>query len=817
MPVPGQLSPLPRRVGDGRRLPLEINPRQQFLPRLKPVFASRWSHKDNANSGLKSAVKHSFRDVRELITAVREDTASGSLWTSYGYDPLKQITLVVDDKSNTTTVAYDNLGRRLSINNPDTGLTSFSYDLASNVTQKITANLKTNSQAINYSYDFNRLNAITYPAFPGNNVAYTYGAPGAPNNTAGRLTKIVSHTTVNSAGTLQDSEERQYGKLGEVVYEKKTVVTFTDPLHPSVFETRFNFETFGRLLRLTYPDGEILTNVYDSGGNLLSTSGDKNGFHYNYLKRLSYDQFEQRVLVEAGNGVNTAYTYDAKTRRLNTLTAGSGTLFQNLQYSYDKVGNILSLQNQVSIPPASSFGGPTTQAFTYDELYRLTDAQGTFQTAPNKTHTYALDLAYDTIHNIVSKHQLHTIVQPSATAITQKKTSYDFAYQYNPPGLTSVRPHAPIHIGDRTYNYDLNGNQLGWTQDTNGTRRTIVWDEENRIESVSDNGQEQDYKYDDQGTRTIKRGTHGETVYVNQFYTQRPGATATKHVYAGTIRIVSKLVKQDVPGANPQGSTPFEKDLFFYHPDHLGSSNYVTNTNGKIYEHLEYFPFGETWVEENSNTQRTPFLFTGKELDEETGLYYYGVRYYDPRTSVWQSADPILGKYLPSGNKDHDQHLAGMGGVYTSFNLNPYAYAHMNPVRYSDPDGKETQFTRTIGERTYNLIGITRNEACGGYRVCEMQLASDPGKMQLTPTAHEGQQLFLSETSGENKAYLDKQKEQAFGNIGDVGTAVTILCGPACAPVSEPIAVGAKIGEFAYSENKAKTAVQALVGDVRGK
>ncbi len=243
----------------------------------------------------------------------------------------------------------------------------------------------------------------------------------------------------------------------------------------------------------------------------------------------------------------------------------------------------------------------------------------------------------------------------------------------------AVRPHAPIHIGDRTYSYDFNGNQLGWTQDTNGTRRTLVWDEENRIESVSDNGQEQDYKYDDQGTRTIKRGTHGETVYVNQFYTQRPGATATKHVYAGTIRIVSKLVKQDIPGANPQGSTPFEKDLFFYHPDHLGSSNYVTNTNGKIYEHLEYFPFGETWVEENSNTQRTPYLFTAKELDEETGLYYFGARYYDPRTSVWQSGDPILGQYL-EGKPNQ--------GVFNQKNLALYSYSANNPAVFADPDGK---------------------------------------------------------------------------------------------------------------------------------
>jgi RHS repeat-associated protein len=238
-----------------------------------------------------------------------------------------------------------------------------------------------------------------------------------------------------------------------------------------------------------------------------------------------------------------------------------------------------------------------------------------------------------------------------------------------------------------SHSYDANGSQTGWTQDTNGTNRTIVWNEENRIESVADNGQTKTYKYDDQGNRTIKRGPQGETVYVNQFYTQRPGANGTKHVYAGTSRIVSKLVKQDTPGANPQGNTPFEKDLYFYHPDHLGSSNYITDTNGKLYEHLEYFPFGEAWVEENSNTQRTPYLFTAKELDEETGLYYFGARYYDPRTSVWQSADPIFGKYLAIG-RESEEKLPGMGGIYNPLNLGLYSYSHLNPIKFTDPDGR---------------------------------------------------------------------------------------------------------------------------------
>ena len=312
--------------------------------------------------------------------------------------------------------------------------------------------------------------------------------------------------------------------------------------------------------------------------------------------------------------------------------------------------------------------------FDDDDLYRLTQASGTYDFMPGKRRSYALEMAYDTIHNITVKQQSDLITQPSGTPITQKKTSYVFAYAYG------AKPHAPTHIGDRAYTYDANGNQTGWTHDQNGTRRTIVWDEENRIQSLFDNGHEKTYKYDDQGQRIIKRGPQGETVYVNQFFTSRPGATGTKHIYAGTSRIASKLMRQNAPNANPAGKTPFEKDLYFYHPDHLGTSNYITDLNAKLYEHLEYFPFGEAWVEENSNTQRTPYLFTAKELDEETGLYYFGARYYDPRTSVWQSADPALNRYIE-----------GMGsgdGVFTPPNINLYGYVHQRPLGAIDPNGK---------------------------------------------------------------------------------------------------------------------------------
>lgn len=93
-------------------------------------------------------------------------------------------------------------------------------------------------------------------------------------------------------------------------------------------------------------------------------------------------------------------------------------------------------------------------------------------------------------------------------------------------------------------------------------------------------------------------------------------------------------------------------------------NNFSAQENSGSY--LEYMAFGETFVEEHSNTDRTPYLFNGKELDEETGLYLYGLRYYDPRTSIWLSVDPLAEKFP---------------------NWSPYVYTYNNPLNYIDPTG----------------------------------------------------------------------------------------------------------------------------------
>ena len=661
-------------------------------------------------------VKRTYKDARELLTSVREHDGTHAIWTEYQHDGLEQLVRITDDAGNVTRVGYDLLGRRAFVDNPDTGRVDTFYDLAGNLTRKVTPNLRAAggvaAEGIRYGYRFNRLERISYPEHPENDVSYQYGPPGAPHNQAGRIASI----TDASGG-----RKRSYGRLGEVIEEQQTIVHSSGP--PASYTTRYLFDTWGRLHRLEYPDGEILQYTYDSGGLVTSAIGEKDGFTYEYVRRVEHDKFGQRALIETGTGIQTTYSYDTKTRRLDTLAAGA---FQALSYSYDDVGNITGIHDAAR---------PHTQSFGYDPLYRLTSASGALTERSGQRHAYDLSMGYDAIHNIVDKGQLDRRIASDGSSHPVRGTSYNHAY-----GYTGPRPHAPTTIGTRTYAYDLNGNLSGFLDSESGDRRVITWDEENRVVAVEDNGRDTSFVYDDAGERKIKKG-HSETAYVNQHFTLKSRNVGTKHVWLGTTRMVSKIVPgegglggeldagggDEVPGecdpyhthgnghavghthghaysefhchGDPDPSQdddtggegegeieapcalpgePDEKNfVYYYHPDHLGSTSVVTDCRGEVYRQLAYFPFGEEWVDQASETWRTPYTFTGKELDEETGLYYFGARYYDPRTSVWQSTEPLI-EAVPRAL------------VHRPLLLAAYSYSEQRPIVASDPDGNRT-------------------------------------------------------------------------------------------------------------------------------
>ncbi|MEN8140663.1 MAG: SpvB/TcaC N-terminal domain-containing protein, partial [Thermodesulfobacteriota bacterium] len=497
-------------------------------------------------------VKETVKDVRGAIQAVRELVAGNWQETRYDYDPLGQITTVTDAGGNKTFVGYDKLGRRTSINNPDSGLTEFFHDPAGNLLKKITGKLRAKGETVNYQYDYNRLAIIDYPQM--HDVAYAYGPPGAEENRAGRIVAVDN-------GDIK--ELRSYGKLGEIVSRSKSIRSESPGHNWLSYTTKYIFDSMGRMRQLTYPDGEVLTYGYDQGGLLAKASGVKAGKAYDYLLDLAYDEFGQRRKIAYGNKVSSSYSYHPKTRRLTSIVTrdAAGRTIQNMAYDFDLVGNVTSLKNNKYVTD-DDLVRDAKQYFRYDDLHRLSRAEGSYRYNPDRMDQYYSEFAYDSIGNFSKKlqrHEIRTILDGSLSP--RHKTTYDFNYQYATP-----KPHAVTNVGGKTYAYDESGNMIARVDDKTGSARIIIWDEENRVRAVNDQGKSTVFRYDDQGARIVKDGKYGETVYVEPNFSIRNGEVASKHVFAGNTRLATKLTKQEnqtIPGRKKEKPSRdfFEGDL----------------------------------------------------------------------------------------------------------------------------------------------------------------------------------------------------------------------------------------------------------------
>ncbi|MDP2188416.1 MAG: RHS repeat-associated core domain-containing protein, partial [Sphingobacteriaceae bacterium] len=176
-----------------------------------------------------------------------------------------------------------------------------------------------------------------------------------------------------------------------------------------------------------------------------------------------------------------------------------------------------------------------------------------------------------------------------------------------------------------------------------------------------------------------------------------------------------------------------EANIFFYHSDHLGSSSFLTDGGGIATQHLQYMPFGEDLVhQQNTAAYYTPYTFSGKERDMETGLSYFGARYYDAGLSIWLSVDPLTERYP---------------------NLTPYQYCKNNPIIYVDPNGlTDYEFDKKSGK----LILIEGTENDGPDRIIKnakydsnKNLKNKSGVLQLEGKVEDYKDGFGKDDKGE--------------------------------------------------------------------
>jgi RHS repeat-associated protein len=229
------------------------------------------------------------------------------------------------------------------------------------------------------------------------------------------------------------------------------------------------------------------------------------------------------------------------------------------------------------------------------------------------------------------------------------------------------------------------------------------------------------YAYDADNQRTVKYHIQAgeETLYFDQFWqgvNEDSDFRQSKHIYLGETRIATRLNLE-----SRNGSTDSSYELvntYYYHPDHLGSAQFVTDRDGGQYEHMEYTPYGELWEEQVSDSyDMIPFRFTAKEYDEETNLYYYGARYLDPKTSRWMSGDPAGAELLNPMEKDNEGKLVLKQNYFMVESFNWYSYVSNNPVKYIDPTGK-----------WIFLGGLTTTTGAGTAVVLETGIAVSKGK-----------------------------------------------------------------------------------------
>ena len=747
---------------------------------------------DNSSHTLVTTVTDALHNVQathtngsgKTLKTIQKSGPDGEITTSFEYDGIQRLVRVTDTEGNVTTSTYDMGDRRTEVNHPASGITSFTYDALGNVLTKQSANLAKEGKFITYDYDYQRLTGINYPDHPENNVKYYYGGRNASQNRIGRL-------MLREDGT--GAIEYFYGKMGEVTKTRRTMIVPNQAI--ATYVTQWTYDSHNRLLEMIYPDEEKITYSYNLGGQLEKVHGYKS-YGYDYVSKIGYDKFEQRTYLKYCNGAETFYTYDPQRRRLQNLNVNSGgnTIMDNA-YTYDAVSNVLSVVNGASVPQSGKAGGQMAHTYTYDALYRLVSATGTYTGADNKTASYTLAMGYDNMHRIKSKSQ--HLTQDNVQFNGTLNVGYDLSYTYGTEAgkkfqLASVKdvnyrteetPGDNNIENNHVYLYDKNGNlvyvntgrMMKDGHNEVGTReRKLIWDEENRLLAVDDNGFVSNYWYDADGERTVKTSGESDQVYVNGVFSggstntakfslyvspylvANQGGRYTKHIYAGSQRIVSKVGdfasygsdprRIEYAGANTDGLSVnykakyaaqqqvikdnyktfdvpyngtdndnyadgegfccndgsmeaavaqarkaqahavaksfkdpdnYENLQFFYHPDHLGSSSFITNLEGEVVQHIEYVPFGEVFIEERNSVWNTPYLFNAKEFDEETGMYYYGARYYEPRLSLWMSTDPMEEKYP---------------------DYSTYIYAAQNPIAYSDPTGME-------------IRGVTKSDA----------------------------------------------------------------------------------------------------------
>jgi RHS repeat-associated protein len=579
--------------------------------------------------------------------------------------------------TRTTQFEYDKLGRKIktidAANHPPT---QTKYDEAGNITWVKDGN------GNRTSYNYDKLNRRVEIIDANNILTQSTKYDGFGNV---KSVKDSGHNETKYDYDLINRQTKMTDPHGKSVIYHYDGLSRVDEITDRNHRTRnFSYDINDNLLTEAWSNGVRLTYTYDKVSNLLastdSSSNTINSYGYDEIYQLTdkttgntkfhYDYDVYGDLTQRQDWVNNSqiatidYTYDKNHQLTYLHQTGTGVVATDIGFSYDRLNQLTKINRS----DANDLGHLVTD-YQYDAVGLVADINSYFNTTANTVSHY--HYGYDAGNRLIlttgtdgnsavnygNDNQLTGVTKSSGA-----NESYNFDALGIRSGWSTVAGDSRQVLSDGTYEYryDDEGNLSRKKELSTGAITNYSWDYRNRLTSVTSGSQTVEYGYDAEDKRVSKK--------IN-------GVVTEKYIYDGTdIALVldgaGTLLERYLFGAGVDNVLSRESGgaVVWSLGDKQGSVVDLVDEHGVVLNHFVYDGFGNRT---GSTGAEFRFGYTGRELDSETGLYYYRARYYDPGVGRFISEDPI---------------------GFAAGDTNLYRYVNNSPTNYTDPSGQIIPF-----------------------------------------------------------------------------------------------------------------------------
>ncbi len=584
-----------------------------------------------------------YRDfLGKLIKIEKKNSISSDIYqTKYIYDLLGSLTEVWENSNDAdatkilkTYYGYNNFGRNIWVKYPyDYPNISESYQYTYHGKIKKRIDKQGNESIYDYD-DIGRLISIIYPnpLKTGNmTLEYDNGLYGK-----GKLTK-----TISSKSGYIEYEYAQFNRLNKLKH-------FILPLD-KIYEIEYGYNILGNATSIKIPGNsgfKLINYIYDGWGKLLNVE-----YNGDILAKYKYDKLGHLIEKKYNNeNLHTDYKYDSGERIKEISSYNVNTPDEKIfyeKYIYDIVGN-----RKITIDANKIW-----TFYNYDPVQNML-----------KKVNYGLGkeiiYEYDKLYN--------------RTKVNYAYGSIDYNYMNNSHKIDNYLLNNDPNI-EVNLSYDYKGNTINeeFKKNTIVKREKIYeWDDKNRLIRFENNINTENtvpslsisanYLYNPNGMRIMKEVNGKSKYYIynnaNQIIAELDEVGNVKNTFIYGLGKLCRIDESD--------------NIFYFFYDILGSIRKITDSNGQVLQTYKYGPYGN--IEYSKGKVNNSYRYNGKEFDLESGLYYYGARYYNPGTGFWINEDPII------------------ADLYNIKDLNPYLFCYNNSLKYRDIAGTFA-FPFTVG------------------------------------------------------------------------------------------------------------------------